>query len=228
MLGTARIAGHPGGQAHRRADPALPPAAAVVRRRRGSRSATTAVTLDAEARTSAQTGVEMEAMTAASVAALTVYDMVKGLERGVEIDRGRAAREDRRQQRLAARRDEGRASSRLDARCAARRGRGRRGPALAELLRGGRARGRRDEMVSDDREAIAARADAAGGPGGRALRLHHRRHRADARRRHARGHARRDRARGARARRGDARRLARATRRSGSSRAACPASAAAR
>jgi len=43
------------------------------------------VTLTAEARTSAQTGVEMEAMTAAAVAALTVYDMVKGLERGVEV-----------------------------------------------------------------------------------------------------------------------------------------------
>ena len=43
------------------------------------------VTLTAEARTSARTGVEMEAMTAAAVAALTVYDMVKGLERGVEV-----------------------------------------------------------------------------------------------------------------------------------------------
>ena len=43
------------------------------------------VTITAEARTTAQTGVEMEAMTAASVAALTVYDMVKGVERGVEI-----------------------------------------------------------------------------------------------------------------------------------------------
>jgi cyclic pyranopterin phosphate synthase len=43
------------------------------------------VTLTGEARTSAQTGVEMEAMTACAVAALTVYDMVKGLERGVEI-----------------------------------------------------------------------------------------------------------------------------------------------
>jgi cyclic pyranopterin phosphate synthase len=43
------------------------------------------VTLTAEARTSAQTGVEMEAMTAASVAALTVYDMVKGVERGVTV-----------------------------------------------------------------------------------------------------------------------------------------------
>jgi cyclic pyranopterin phosphate synthase len=38
-----------------------------------------------EAATTAQTGVEMEALTAASVAALTVYDMVKGVERGVEI-----------------------------------------------------------------------------------------------------------------------------------------------
>jgi cyclic pyranopterin monophosphate synthase len=43
------------------------------------------VTLVAIARTRARTGVEMEAMTAAGVAALTVYDMVKGLERGVEI-----------------------------------------------------------------------------------------------------------------------------------------------
>jgi cyclic pyranopterin phosphate synthase len=43
------------------------------------------LTLTAEARTSAQTGVEMEAMTAACIAALTVYDMVKGLERGVEV-----------------------------------------------------------------------------------------------------------------------------------------------
>ena len=45
-----------------------------------------AVTLTAEARTTAQTGVEMEAMTAASVAALTVYDMVKGVERGVVVE----------------------------------------------------------------------------------------------------------------------------------------------
>jgi cyclic pyranopterin phosphate synthase len=42
--------------------------------------------IEAEARTSAQTGVEMEALTAASVAALTVYDMVKGIERGVVIE----------------------------------------------------------------------------------------------------------------------------------------------
>jgi cyclic pyranopterin phosphate synthase len=45
------------------------------------------VVLRAEARTHAATGVEMEAMTAASVAALCVYDMVKGLDRGVEVTR---------------------------------------------------------------------------------------------------------------------------------------------
>jgi cyclic pyranopterin monophosphate synthase len=43
------------------------------------------VVLDATAAVTARTGVEMEAMTAAAVAALTVYDMVKGVERGVEI-----------------------------------------------------------------------------------------------------------------------------------------------
>lgn len=35
--------------------------------------------------TSAKTGVEMEALTAAAVAALALYDMVKGVDRGVEI-----------------------------------------------------------------------------------------------------------------------------------------------
>jgi cyclic pyranopterin monophosphate synthase len=39
----------------------------------------------AETATTGPTGVEMEALTAAAVAALTVYDMVKGVERGVEI-----------------------------------------------------------------------------------------------------------------------------------------------
>jgi cyclic pyranopterin phosphate synthase len=43
------------------------------------------VEIVATVETTAQTGVEMEALTAASVAALTVYDMVKGIERGVEI-----------------------------------------------------------------------------------------------------------------------------------------------
>lgn len=45
------------------------------------------VAVEAEVRTTGRTGVEMEAMTACSVAALTVYDMVKGVERGVVIER---------------------------------------------------------------------------------------------------------------------------------------------
>jgi cyclic pyranopterin phosphate synthase len=43
------------------------------------------ITLTAEARTTGPTGVEMEALTAASVAGLTIYDMIKGIERGAEI-----------------------------------------------------------------------------------------------------------------------------------------------
>lgn len=47
--------------------------------------AASAFRIRAEAATTAPTGVEMEALTAVSVAALTLYDMVKGVERGVEI-----------------------------------------------------------------------------------------------------------------------------------------------
>ncbi|PYS42798.1 MAG: cyclic pyranopterin monophosphate synthase MoaC [Acidobacteria bacterium] len=43
------------------------------------------VYLEAEVSTRAQTGVEMEALTAVSVAALTVYDMCKAIEKGMEI-----------------------------------------------------------------------------------------------------------------------------------------------
>jgi cyclic pyranopterin phosphate synthase len=43
------------------------------------------VALRAEVSTNAQTGVEMEALTAVSVAALTIYDMCKALEKGMTI-----------------------------------------------------------------------------------------------------------------------------------------------
>ncbi len=43
------------------------------------------VTINSKVTTTAQTGVEMEAMVAASVAALTVYDMCKALDKGIEI-----------------------------------------------------------------------------------------------------------------------------------------------
>lgn len=46
----------------------------------------------ATVRSTERTGVEMEAMTAVAVAALTVYDMVKGTERGVEISELRLLR----------------------------------------------------------------------------------------------------------------------------------------
>ena len=43
------------------------------------------VEIDATAETTAQTGVEMEALVAASVAALTVYDMAKAIDKEMEI-----------------------------------------------------------------------------------------------------------------------------------------------
>jgi cyclic pyranopterin monophosphate synthase len=45
------------------------------------------VTLVAEARTTSRTGVELEAMIACSVGAMAVYDMVKGIEPGVVVER---------------------------------------------------------------------------------------------------------------------------------------------
>lgn len=45
-----------------------------------------ALQIDASARTSAQTGVEMEAMVAATVAALTVYDMAKAVDKSIVIE----------------------------------------------------------------------------------------------------------------------------------------------
>ncbi len=45
-----------------------------------------AVDIEATVRTTGRTGVEMEALTAASVAALTVYDMCKSVDRGMRIE----------------------------------------------------------------------------------------------------------------------------------------------
>jgi cyclic pyranopterin phosphate synthase len=45
------------------------------------------VTVTATARTTDRTGVEMEALTACAIGALTVYDMVKGIEKGVVVER---------------------------------------------------------------------------------------------------------------------------------------------
>ena len=42
--------------------------------------------IQAEVKTKAETGVEMEALTAVSVAALTLYDMAKALEKSIQIE----------------------------------------------------------------------------------------------------------------------------------------------
>lgn len=44
------------------------------------------VEIEAECKTTGKTGVEMEALTAVSVAALTVYDMAKAIDRGMRIE----------------------------------------------------------------------------------------------------------------------------------------------
>lgn len=87
VVGTARLAGI---QAAKRTDELIPLAhqlplshvdvAIEVDGERGE------ARIEAEAATTAGTGVEMEALTACSVAALTLYDMVKGIERGVVVD----------------------------------------------------------------------------------------------------------------------------------------------
>jgi cyclic pyranopterin phosphate synthase len=86
VLGTARIAGI---QAAKRTSELIPlchPLALSFVGVDGVLDADAGrIVLTAEARTTGPTGVEMEALTAAAVAALTVYDMVKGLERGAEI-----------------------------------------------------------------------------------------------------------------------------------------------
>jgi cyclic pyranopterin phosphate synthase len=87
VLGTARIAGI---GAAKRTDELIPLAHPLpldfVNVEMSVDSREGAVTITAEAGTVAKTGVEMEAMTACAAAALTVYDMVKGIERGVVIE----------------------------------------------------------------------------------------------------------------------------------------------
>jgi cyclic pyranopterin monophosphate synthase len=87
VLGTARIAGI---QAAKRTDELIPlahplPLTYIDVDAEIDPSAGT-ITFVGEARTTSRTGVEMEALTACTVAALTAYDMVKGIERGVAIE----------------------------------------------------------------------------------------------------------------------------------------------
>jgi cyclic pyranopterin monophosphate synthase len=84
VLGTARIAGI---QAAKRTAELIPLCHPLPLTHVDVRASIESgwVRITAEAKTLARTGVEMEAMTAAAVAALTVYDMVKGIDQGAEI-----------------------------------------------------------------------------------------------------------------------------------------------
>jgi len=87
VLGVARLAGI---MAAKRTSDLIPlchplPISAVVVELTADRAAN-AVEIAATVRTTGQTGVEMEALTAASVAALTVYDMCKSVDRGMRIE----------------------------------------------------------------------------------------------------------------------------------------------
>jgi cyclic pyranopterin phosphate synthase len=88
VLGTARIAGI---QAAKRTSELIPLThplpLSFVDVEAGVDTDAGSVELVAEARTVDRTGVEMEAMVACATSALTVYDMVKGLERGVTVER---------------------------------------------------------------------------------------------------------------------------------------------
>ena len=88
VIGTARIAGI---QAAKRAGELIPLAHPLslthVDVEIRVMAAEGVVEVVAEAKTVGRTGVEMEAMTACAIAALTVYDMTKGIERGVVIER---------------------------------------------------------------------------------------------------------------------------------------------
>ena len=86
VLGVARIAGIQAAKRTAELIPLCHPLALSFVGVEGSIDAERgSIELLSEARTTGPTGVEMEALTAASVAALTVYDMVKGIERGARI-----------------------------------------------------------------------------------------------------------------------------------------------
>jgi cyclic pyranopterin monophosphate synthase len=86
VISTARIAGIQAGKRTAELIPLCHPLALSYLSVEGEIDADAGeIVLTAEARTTGPTGVEMEALTAASVAALTVYDMVKGVQRGAEI-----------------------------------------------------------------------------------------------------------------------------------------------
>ena len=93
VLGTARLAGIMAAKRTAELIPLchpLPITAVTVDLSAGDN----AIEIAATVRTTARTGVEMEALTAAAVAALTVYDMCKAIDRGMVVDGLRVVHKD--------------------------------------------------------------------------------------------------------------------------------------
>ena len=143
----------------------------------------TAVEITATVETTAQTGVEMEALTAAAVAALTVYDMAKAVDKAMVVDDVKLVEKTKIVNAAVLTVSDGVGAGEREDKS---------GDLLAELLAGGGLRGRapRRARRARGRSAAAIRDLAAEAR----ARPDDRRHGVRAARRHARGDARRDRA----------------------------------
>jgi cyclic pyranopterin monophosphate synthase len=95
VLGVARLAGIMGAKRTSDLIPLCHPLpVSSVKVDLETNAAASAVEIVATVRTTGQTGVEMEALTAASVAALTVYDMCKAVDRSMRIEGLRVTHKD--------------------------------------------------------------------------------------------------------------------------------------
>lgn len=93
VLGVARIAGIMGGKDTARLIPLCHPLPLnAIDVEFALNESESAVEITCSARTTGKTGVEMEALTAVSVAALTIYDMCKAVDRGMRIESVRLVR----------------------------------------------------------------------------------------------------------------------------------------
>lgn len=93
VLGVARLAGIMGGKDTARIIPLCHPLPLnAIDVEFALNESESAVEITGSARTTGKTGVEMEALTAVSIAALTIYDMCKAVDRGMRIESVRLVR----------------------------------------------------------------------------------------------------------------------------------------
>ncbi len=94
VLGTARLAGIMAAKRTAELIPLCHPLAITSVTVDFEADGDTALAIQATVRTTGRTGVEMEALTAVSIAALTVYDMCKAIDRAMRIDNIRVVLKD--------------------------------------------------------------------------------------------------------------------------------------